>query len=81
MKLRKFIFSRPSKILHTVWFTVWFILGLDIDLLTLIVSLEAIYLELFLGDNQSDLRKSDNKQFKLIEELHEFHFGKKGETK
>lgn len=52
--MRDFIFSKWSKALHTVWFTAWFLLHLKIDLLTLIVSLEAIYLELFLGDHQDD---------------------------
>jgi hypothetical protein len=55
MKLRQFIFSRTSKVIHSIWFAAWFILRLDINLLTLIVSLEAIYLELFLGDNDDDL--------------------------
>lgn len=56
--MRRFIFSTPSKIIHTLWFILWFILNLDINLLTLVVSLEAIYLELFLGDNQSEIQDS-----------------------
>lgn len=55
MKFRDLIFSTPSKVLHTAWFVAWFAFGLNINLLTLIVSLEAIYLELFLGDSQDDL--------------------------
>lgn len=31
-------------ILHLLWFTIWLILGISVDLLTLIVSLEAIVL-------------------------------------
>ena len=34
---------------HTVWFALWFLFGLDINLLTMIVSLEAIYLTQFVG--------------------------------
>jgi CRP/FNR family cyclic AMP-dependent transcriptional regulator len=34
--------------LHTIWFLLWFDLGLDVNLLTIIVSLEAIYLCVFL---------------------------------
>jgi uncharacterized membrane protein len=43
--------------LHTIWFLLWFDLSLDINLLTLIVSLEAIYLCVFLlmsGNRQSE---------------------------
>ena len=39
-------------LLHTIWFIAWFALGLDINLLTLIVSLEAIYITLFIGLGQ-----------------------------
>lgn len=49
--------SWPSVTLHTVWFVAWWYLHLDVDLLTLIVSLEAIYLCVFLlmsGNRQSD---------------------------
>lgn len=35
-------------LLHVVWFAAWFPLGGDTDLLTLIVSLEAIFLSLFI---------------------------------
>lgn len=42
-------FSVPSFLLHTVWFAGWFLLRGDINLLTNIVSLEAIYLSLAIG--------------------------------
>lgn len=71
MKLNDIVFSKWSKILHTIWFVVWFLCHLDINLLTLIVSLEAIYLELFLGDNQSDAAESDEHHKKLLTEIHE----------
>ncbi|MDP3964214.1 MAG: DUF1003 domain-containing protein [bacterium] len=35
-------------ILHSIWFFVWFWFDLEVDLLTLIVSLEAIYLGMVL---------------------------------
>jgi uncharacterized membrane protein len=43
--------------LHTVWFLLWFDIGFDINLLTLIVSLEAIFLCIFLlmsGNRQGE---------------------------
>src|SRR5258708_12433898 len=39
--------SWPFVLLHVVWFTAWLLLRLDINLLTLIVSLEAIFLAPF----------------------------------
>ncbi len=35
-------------IIHTVWFALWLILRLDINILTLIVSLEAIFIGIFI---------------------------------
>lgn len=64
MTVRDVIFSTPSKIIHTVWFVTWFALRLDINLLTLIVSLEAIYLELFLGDGQGEIHAHLKKHLK-----------------
>lgn len=55
MTVKAFIFSKESKVIHTAWFALWPIFKLDINLLTLVVSLEAIYLELFLGDNQGEI--------------------------
>ena len=49
--------SWPSVWLHSVWFVAWFIFRLDVDVLTLIVSLEAIYLCVFLlmsGNRQAE---------------------------
>lgn len=40
--------STPFIIVHLIWFTAWFPLGGQTDLLTLIVSLEAIFLSLFI---------------------------------
>jgi uncharacterized membrane protein len=49
--------SWKSVWLHTCWFLLWFDLNLDVNLLTLIVSLEAIYLCVFLlmsGNRQGE---------------------------
>jgi uncharacterized membrane protein len=52
IKLGDLLFTPVSALLHTVWFVAWFAAGLDINLLTLIVSLEAIYITLFIGLGQ-----------------------------
>jgi uncharacterized membrane protein len=52
VRLGDLLFTPASALLHTIWFIAWFLLGLDIGLLTLIVSLEAIYITLFIGLGQ-----------------------------
>ena len=52
VKLGNLLFTPISALLHTIWFIVWFAAGLSINLLTLIVSLEAIYITLFIGLGQ-----------------------------
>ena len=52
VKLGDLLFTPLSALLHTVWFVLWFTLGLSINLLTLVVSLEAIYITLFIGLGQ-----------------------------
>jgi hypothetical protein len=52
IKLGDMLFTPISALLHTIWFIAWFTFGLDINLLTLIVSLEAIYITLFIGLGQ-----------------------------
>lgn len=52
VKLGNLLFTPLSALLHTVWFVVWFAAGLSINLLTLVVSLEAIYITLFIGLGQ-----------------------------
>ena len=52
VKLGDLLFTPISALLHTIWFVVWFAAGLSINLLTLIVSLEAIYITLFIGLGQ-----------------------------
>jgi uncharacterized membrane protein len=52
VKLGNVLFTPVSALLHTIWFITWFVAGLDINLLTLIVSLEAIYITLFIGLGQ-----------------------------
>lgn len=51
-KIQDILFSRLSVVVHTAWFTAWLTLQLNINLLTLIVSLEAIYITLFIGLGQ-----------------------------
>ena len=52
VKLGDLLFTPLSALLHTIWFAAWFALGLSINLLTLVVSLEAIYITLFIGLGQ-----------------------------
>jgi uncharacterized membrane protein len=52
VKLGNILFTPLSALLHTIWFVVWFAAGLNINLLTLVVSLEAIYITLFIGLGQ-----------------------------
>jgi hypothetical protein len=52
IKLGNILFTPVSALLHTIWFVTWLVAGLDINLLTLIVSLEAIYITLFIGLGQ-----------------------------
>jgi uncharacterized membrane protein len=52
IKLGNVLFTPLSALIHTIWFVVWFAAGLSINLLTLIVSLEAIYITLFIGLGQ-----------------------------
>lgn len=47
-KLSQWFGSTPFILLHVVWFIVWFVFGLEENLLTLVVSLEAIFLALFI---------------------------------
>lgn len=48
----RFIFSKTSVIIHTIWFVYWGMKHLDISLLTNIVSLEAIYIGILIGIQQ-----------------------------
>ena len=47
-KLSVWFGSVPFILAHTAWFIAWFVFKLPTDLLTLIVSLEAIYLSMFI---------------------------------
>ena len=59
IKLGDLLFTPLSALLHTIWFIVWFAAGLSINLLTLVVSLEAIYITLFIGLGQNLQAKRD----------------------
>jgi hypothetical protein len=59
VKAADILFTPISALAHTIWFVAWFALGLDINVLTLIVSLEAIYITLFIGLGQNLQGKRD----------------------
>ena len=59
VKAGDLLFTPVSALIHTVWFATWFAAGLSINLLTLIVSLEAIYITLFIGLGQTLQAKRD----------------------
>jgi len=59
VKLGDLLFTPLSALLHSIWFAVWFAAGLSINLLTLVVSLEAIYITLFIGLGQNLQAKRD----------------------
>jgi uncharacterized membrane protein len=82
IRLGNMLFTPISALLHTIWFTVWLALGLDINLLTLMVSLEAIYITLFIGLGQKlqDKRAAiEAKADKKTAEHAEAHRGKLAE--
>lgn len=60
--VERLIFNKVSAVLHTVWFGAWFALGLDINTLTLIVSLEAIYLSIFIGISSQHIHEHMDKK-------------------
>ena len=55
-------FSWPSLWLHTIWWIAWFALQLNVDLLTLVVSLEAILLCILIGMSQARGSERDRHQ-------------------
>ena len=59
VKAGDLLFTPVSALIHTLWFATWFAAGLSINLLTLIVSLEAIYITLFIGLGQNLQTKRD----------------------
>jgi hypothetical protein len=59
VKAADYLFTPLSALVHTIWFVAWFSAGLSINLLTLIVSLEAIYITLFIGLGQNLQTKRD----------------------
>ena len=60
--------------LHVVWFILWFFLKLDINLLTLIVSLEAIFISSFIMINQNQMDKKNR-----LELDHDYQINRKAE--
>jgi len=57
--IARFIGSWWGVLFHTTWFTVWLILSLDINTLTFAVSLEAIFIGIFLliSDNKAEAQR------------------------
>jgi uncharacterized membrane protein len=76
IKIGDWLFTPISALLHTVWFIAWFALGLSINLLTLIVSLEAIYITLFIGlgqkfqDRRAAIEAKADKKAEMRAEAH-----------
>lgn len=62
----RFIFSKTSVVVHTIWFAYWFLAGLNIGLLTNIVSLEAIYIGILIGIQQIKHHKSIKKHLEGV---------------
>lgn len=58
-------------IIHTVWFALWLILRLNIHVLTLIVSLEAIYLCIFILMAQNRAEKERDVREKMQRKIDE----------
>lgn len=71
--------SWPFVWAHVVWFVGWLVFRLDINLLTLIVSLEAIFLSTFVLMSQSRGAVRSQEQSDRIEQL-EQHMAKLLET-
>lgn len=46
--IASFMGSWQAVLLHAIWFFLWFLFDLDINLLTLLVSLEAIFIGIFI---------------------------------
>ncbi|PIS08991.1 hypothetical protein COT75_03975 [Candidatus Beckwithbacteria bacterium CG10_big_fil_rev_8_21_14_0_10_34_10] len=55
----RFLGSWWAVIFHTIWFTIWLILNFDINVLTFSVSLEAIFIGIFLlmSANKSEIQR------------------------
>ncbi len=70
-KISDFAGSMVFVYLHTIWFLAWFVLKLNIDVLTLIVSLEAIYLSTFIMINQNRQEETTEKLVAEVEEQDE----------
>jgi len=71
-----FVGSWTGVLFHTVWFFLWLVYRLDINLLTLIVSLEAIFICIFLlmaaNKEESQRRLTVSKESKLNKQQMDF---------
>ncbi len=71
-----FLGSWWAVVLHTVWFTIWLTFNFNIDTLTLFVSLEAIFIGIFLlmASNRAELQRDKlqaKEQAKMLTEIEE----------
>lgn len=69
-----FLGSWWAVILHTIWFSIWLIFNFSIDTLTLYVSLEAIFIGIFLlmSANRAEIQRDRlqaKEQAKVLTEL------------
>lgn len=68
-----FLGSWWGVIFHTIWFILWFVFDLPVHILTNIVSLEAIYIGIFLlmyTNEQDALREKKDQQKTTFQSLH-----------
>jgi hypothetical protein len=59
------VLSIPSAVIHTVIFAAWFVFGWNVGLLTNLVSLESIYLVIFIGIKQHAHHKAMKRHIEL----------------
>ena len=63
-----FLGSWLGVVLHTIIFCLWFILGLDLEILLVAVSLEAIYIGIFLLMAANEEERKKESQDKILRE-------------
>lgn len=68
-KLSVWFGSTPFILFHIAWFTVWMVVGLPMEALTLIVSLEAIFLSLFILRAENVQNGRNENLLKAIKQL------------
>ena len=80
-----FLGSWWAVIFHVTWFGIWLVFNLNMDILTLSVSLEAIFIGIFLlmatnkAEIERDLREVKEKQWNREMMKHDIKLDEKGE--